>query len=487
MTLLDIAQGMKGRLRDGYSAKSAGVTAEGGAVEYGTAVGDSSGGYVTVLMDGAPTDDPNYPSAFYYEVETDAPVANGARIGYVRQDGYGKAVALETLSGIASNADAIATATNQHFWTDTNGVHVSDTATDPDGSRNIVMNSQGVLLRDGADYMAAFEPTAVAFYDGNGNDVENIVASFGSDGATIGGASSAGMVLSDEGLTMHDDGGIAIMEMMNSGTSVSEKITKTANTRPYASFDLTGIATGSTFKCGFSNTATMLTFTQGTAATNAVTVGAKTLTFDYDGSTGLEATLTGGNNASASVVYQSNAVDAPYFTLGTRYGTPYPFSATIGRGLEASTGMGTVVGQFNADDGGVFQVGIGTDDSNRKNAMSISQSGAVAFGTDVAETTVANVITAGTYITVSAVSYTTWGKVAQLLVTFTRSSAISDGQNFTVGTVASGKRPVQTAGGSSNSFVGWITDTGTLTVRNVTGAQIAANTTVYISFTYLLP
>ena len=102
-------------------------------------------------------------------------------------------------------------------------------------------------------------------------------------------------------------------------------------------------------------------------------------------------------------------------------------------------------------------------------------------------TAVADVITAGTYITVSSVSYTTRGKVAQLLVTFTRSSAISDGQNFTVGTVASGKRPVQTAGGSSNSFVGWITDTGTLTVRNVTGAQIAANTTVYISFTYLLP
>ena len=57
----------------------------------------------------------------------------------------------------------------------------------------------------------------------------------------------------------------------------------------------------------------------------------------------MEATLTGGNNALASVVYQSNAVDAPYFTLGTRYGTPHPFSATIGRGLDASTGMGTVV------------------------------------------------------------------------------------------------------------------------------------------------
>ena len=119
--------------------------------------------------------------------------------------------------------------------------------------------------------------------------------------------------------------------------------------------------------------------------------------------------------------------------------------------------------------------------------VAVARDGGDAPATVTTSTAAAGIITAGTYITVTGASYSTWGKVAQLLVTFTRSSAISAGQNFTVGTVAAGKLPVHTAGGSSNSFVGWLTDTGTLTVRNVTGAQIAANTTVYISFTYLLP
>ena len=119
--------------------------------------------------------------------------------------------------------------------------------------------------------------------------------------------------------------------------------------------------------------------------------------------------------------------------------------------------------------------------------VAVARDGGDAPASVTTSTAMASIITAGTYITVTGASYSTWGKVAQLLVTFTRSSAISADQNFTVGTVASGKRPVHTVGGSSNSFTGWLTDTGTLTCRNVTGAQIAANTTVYVSFTYLLP
>ena len=119
--------------------------------------------------------------------------------------------------------------------------------------------------------------------------------------------------------------------------------------------------------------------------------------------------------------------------------------------------------------------------------VAVSKAGGDAPAGITEETGISGIITAGTYITVSGAKYATWGKVAMLTVEFSRSAAISDGQNFPVGTVASGKRPNAAAGGSSGYFTGWLTDSGTLTVRNVTGAQIAANSTVYITFVYLLP
>lgn len=118
--------------------------------------------------------------------------------------------------------------------------------------------------------------------------------------------------------------------------------------------------------------------------------------------------------------------------------------------------------------------------------LPITQGGSGQTGTST-DTTISNIITAGTGITITEAHYCTWGKVAMLMVGLKRSTAISAGGAITIGSVKSGHRPVTDAGGSSNTLNAWLSTGGNLTARNITGSQIAAKTAIYISFTYLLP
>jgi hypothetical protein len=92
---------------------------------------------------------------------------------------------------VAGEAKCIADAVGQHFWADDNGVHVSNEDGNATGERNILMNSLGILLRQGSAWLASFSDSAVSFFDGLGNEAENIVARFGRDGAQIGYADTA--------------------------------------------------------------------------------------------------------------------------------------------------------------------------------------------------------------------------------------------------------------------------------------------------------
>lgn len=102
---------------------------------------------------------------------------------------------------IADEAASVASAINQHFWTDDNGAHVTDMTQDawtkavaagfPDVSDskpypNLLMNSLGILLRSALNNLVSITRSAIAFYDGIGNSASNITARFGGDGAQIG-------------------------------------------------------------------------------------------------------------------------------------------------------------------------------------------------------------------------------------------------------------------------------------------------------------
>lgn len=68
----------------------------------------------------------------------------------------------------ASNAEAIATATDQHFWSDTNGIHVSTDDHDAAGTNNILINSLGILLRELTTVLLELSASGVIVGDQSG-------------------------------------------------------------------------------------------------------------------------------------------------------------------------------------------------------------------------------------------------------------------------------------------------------------------------------
>lgn len=114
-----------------------------------------------------------------------APVVTG-------NPGWGDSVQL-----LAEQAETVATATGQHFWEGDDGAHVTQvTRTEwesvtPHGTGkgpNSLWNSLGMLFCDGLTNLLAILTTGIAIYDGNGNNAENIVASFDADEVRIGGS-----------------------------------------------------------------------------------------------------------------------------------------------------------------------------------------------------------------------------------------------------------------------------------------------------------
>ena len=91
-----------------------------------------------------------------------------------------------TAYDIATEARAVAEATGQYFWHDTNGAHVSTDALNPTGASNSLWNSLGLLIRKVANNLVSITQSAIAFFDGNGNNASNITASFGPSGFQIG-------------------------------------------------------------------------------------------------------------------------------------------------------------------------------------------------------------------------------------------------------------------------------------------------------------
>ena len=129
---------------------------------------------------------------------------------------------------VKSEVLKLAEATNQHFWSDDNGVHVNNdgkdswdteyaktnhgqlnTPTTNDPWHNILINSFGILLRRGLINGVSVTRSAIAFYDGSGNDEQNIIANFGSTAAQIGKSSARHISLTSSGLDILDGSNVS--------------------------------------------------------------------------------------------------------------------------------------------------------------------------------------------------------------------------------------------------------------------------------------
>ena len=141
-----------------------------------------------------------------YVRKTVQPVAEAAATAQATADSGVKAGA--DAQKVADEAKAAAAATNQHFWTDTNGVHVTEQTqeewqTEQTGG-NILINSLGLLLRKALNNLVSITASATAFFDGNGNEAENITARFGVDGAQIGKSSGTHTTITDGSYRVND-------------------------------------------------------------------------------------------------------------------------------------------------------------------------------------------------------------------------------------------------------------------------------------------
>ena len=101
--------------------------------------------------------------------------------------------AIAAARGVADAAHTVANAVNQHFFADTNGIHVTETTQeDWDESHtgaNVLINSIGQLFRDGLNNLLTLTTEngarALTIWDGLGNAASDVIASFTGDGANF--------------------------------------------------------------------------------------------------------------------------------------------------------------------------------------------------------------------------------------------------------------------------------------------------------------
>lgn len=93
-----------------------------------------------------------------------------------------------------------------HFWADAQGVHVSRTEGDAEGDRNILMDSESMLIRKRADNLVSITEDAMSFWDGTGNDPENVLATFGRDGARVGRGNEVHSTVAKNGFSIESGG-----------------------------------------------------------------------------------------------------------------------------------------------------------------------------------------------------------------------------------------------------------------------------------------
>lgn len=190
----------------------------------GQAVADSDNGSVQIIL----SDDAITPEWSGEGTAVEVPTTTAVRAGdnVIVQTFGGHVMTSPVVTGVvgrgdelqelAEDAEAVANAVSQHFWTSTtgtdSGAHVTEVTqeewNDAGGASyhsgaNSLWNSLGMLFRDGMTNLLAVLTSGVAIYDGLGNAASNIVASFTAAGATIGRLADSHAVFDSSGFHVY--------------------------------------------------------------------------------------------------------------------------------------------------------------------------------------------------------------------------------------------------------------------------------------------
>lgn len=246
----------------------------------------------------------------------------------------------------ATAAEAVANAVNQHFWQrSTNpdgagaGVFITEVTqedfTDPaspnyQSGANQLSNSQGILLRDGLANFAQLTPGETAFYDGNGNGANNVVASLGSSGSIIGKANESHAYIDYHSIQMVDKEGTAYFH-------VSDLRDHSGYAPTYDEFVGDGVTTQ--FK---------VTLIPHNDATSSVEVNGTPVAFTRSMQT-FTLGAAPADGASVVISYETPSADAKAYTLGIRD------AGAVGP-MSLAEGYSTVASGFCAHSEGIWSV-----------------------------------------------------------------------------------------------------------------------------------
>ena len=316
-----------------------------------------------------------------------------------------------------TEAREIADATKQHFWADDNGAHVSTVENAAASGNNLLMNALGILLRSGSNILAQFSASQVAFYDGDGNDEENVVAAFGKEGAQVGYSSSGHLNLASNSITAVSDIGAKLFSVgtnrateqiqITKDIGAAVKVTSTSSSDPdylVVALPITDEVTGGAFRVDYEwygnsgqNTFRYKgTFDGVIGTTKSEDVYADRIGMHLNYSV---VTIVGEQRQQFSVnAYKTSAYNTyvriisvtydgytamPTYDLGTRAladNFAGSFSTVIGESLFASGDRQTVIGKYNVEDTNdeyALIIGNGTDDQNRSNALTVDWTGKI--------------------------------------------------------------------------------------------------------------
>ena len=333
----------------------------------GTATADSTDGTVTVELEDGDV----------IEVGTIGSVSQGQTVTIHVQRGEAQVIAAEgwgdSMQEAVDEAAAVAEATNQHFWNDASGAHVTEVTQDewavtPSGP-NVLVNSAGMLLRKALNYLASFTPSAVTFYDGNGNTASNVTATFGEDGIILG-----------------EDGQVVISPLAGSRTIVEKE--SVGDFSVPSDIDLSDVSVfsdlvdGSVFyvRLDVSGGSNTFDFTKGEEHSGTL----YSWHADYDGDSTVSIWYEGTYSSAVAVSVIGKTVKrAGILSFGKRSGQNGMFSTSLGEGLIASGDNQTVMGRYNvADTTSALIVGNGSwdavsEDEGRSNAFTVGWDGEV--------------------------------------------------------------------------------------------------------------
>ena len=263
----------------------------------------------------------------------------------------------------------------QHFWFDGAGAHVTQVEKqeyidDPDSAGgNTLITADGMTVRDGTETLARFTKDLVQVGDPTGGRLS----------------------ITSDGIDIYNDDAVKIFSAKDASGSSYQIATEEDYRANITHIEyvlkrvpITGqpiIVTAGWGAGGASGKGTF-SFVAGTSANEQKTIEGRSLYCGYDATKNeIQVGIPSAVALFYSVTYSVSAA-ASYMMFGSRSGDLQgDFSGTIGEGLIAEYSNQIAVGMYNEnlpDD--IFEVGVGSDDTNRKTMFAVTGDGIYSAG-----------------------------------------------------------------------------------------------------------